>query len=224
MCKGRDERCGLAVRRLQVRNEKTNSAEDIHQLVQKLGHDQIHLMGMDIGAMTAFAFATSYPESIRRLVISESVLPGFGLEELMDVAKGGSWHFGFHMQADLAASLVRGKEAEYLEQFWRHMSPINPLDQTLKAELISKFQLPGAMRAGFMHYEALLRDGEVNRMRAAQALSISMPVLILNGSHGLPQAPLLYTATQMKLQMRHTILENTGHTLAEDSQVLHVVH
>lgn len=195
--------------------EKTNSAEDIRQLAEQMGFEQIHLMGADIGAMTAYAFAVSYPERVRRLVLSESVLPGFGLEQLMDVAKGGSWHFGFHMQVDLADRLTSGKEAQYLESFWRHMSPLHPLDPALKNELLSKFQSPGAMRASFKHYEALLRDGEINRQRAAQKLS--MPLLVLNGSHGLPQEPLLQAANEVATDVQQAILQNAGHTLAEDN-------
>lgn len=195
--------------------EKTNSAKDIRELVSQMGLDQIHLVGTDIGAMTAYAFAVSYPECVQRLVLSESVLPGFGLEELMDVAKGGSWHFGFHMQVDLADRLTRGKEAEYLESFWRHMSPLHPLEQTLKDELLSKYQLSGAMRASFMHYESLLRDGEINRQRTTQKLN--MPLLVLNGSHGLPQAPLLQAAHERATLVQQAILQNARHTLAEDN-------
>lgn len=50
------------------------------------------------------------------------MLPGFGLEEIMNVAAGGSWHFGFHMQVDIAEVLTAGKEAAYLRGMWDVMS------------------------------------------------------------------------------------------------------
>ena len=77
---------------------KTNVAKDVHELVHHLGHQEIKLVGTDIGTMVACAYAASYQAEVRRLVLSESVLPGFGLEELMNPVTGGYWHFSFHMQ------------------------------------------------------------------------------------------------------------------------------
>lgn len=74
---------------------KSNVAEDIHELVRSLGFEHICLLGMDIGMMVAFAYALSYPEEIDRLVLTESLIPGFGLEDWMNPATGGYWHFGF---------------------------------------------------------------------------------------------------------------------------------
>ena len=58
---------------------KTNVAKDVHELVQQLGHAEINLVGTDIGTMVAYAYAASYPATVRRLVLAESLLPGFGL-------------------------------------------------------------------------------------------------------------------------------------------------
>ena len=41
------------------------------------------------------------------------------------------------------------------------------------------------MRAGFMHYAAMLDDGKVNRKAFDQKLT--MPVLVLNAGLGIPQ-------------------------------------
>lgn len=89
---------------------KLNVAEDIHGVVHGLGLGPINLVGMDIGTMVAYAYAARYPDEVRRLIFSESLIPGFGLEELMNPATGGFWHFGFHMQVELATFLTKGKE------------------------------------------------------------------------------------------------------------------
>ena len=91
-----------------------NVAEDIRAIVKSLGIGKINLVGTDIGTMIAYAYASRHPEEIDHLVLAESLVPGFGLEELMNPATGGYWHFGFHAQADLAAFLTEGKEAAYL--------------------------------------------------------------------------------------------------------------
>ncbi len=47
-------------------------------------------------------------------MLAESLIPGFGLKELMNPATGGYWHFGVHMQVDLATMLTEGREDAYL--------------------------------------------------------------------------------------------------------------
>ena len=64
--------------------------------------------------MVASAYALQYAEEIERLILTESLIPDFGLEELMNPATGGYWHFGFHMQVPVADMLTAGEEAAYL--------------------------------------------------------------------------------------------------------------
>jgi pimeloyl-ACP methyl ester carboxylesterase len=104
---------------------KVNVAMDIHALARELGFDSINLVGMDIGAMVAFAYAASFPDDVHRLVLAESVIPGFGLEELMNPATGGHWHFGFFQQVKTAAMLVSGHEPESSANSGRWAPPGN---------------------------------------------------------------------------------------------------
>ncbi len=92
--------CGDSEKPLTGYNKRT-VAEDIYQLVLHLGKERIFLVGHDIGSMVAYAYAAAHPDAVRRLVVSEFLLPGFGLEEAMDVAHGGYWHFAFHMTPDI---------------------------------------------------------------------------------------------------------------------------
>jgi pimeloyl-ACP methyl ester carboxylesterase len=194
---------------------KRNVAREVHGLVQQLGHETCHLMGADIGAMVAYAYAAEYPAEVRRLVLSESLLPGFGLEELMNPATGGYWHFGFHMQVDLAAFLTAGKEAAYLLPTLGMMST-DPAAATLAEQLfLPSYLAPGGMRAGFAHYGPLLADGQENRARFTAPLP--MPVLILNGERGLPQEPLLAGARRVATTVSADLVPASGHTLALDN-------
>jgi pimeloyl-ACP methyl ester carboxylesterase len=59
--------------------------------------------------MVAYAYAAAYPAQVRRLVLAESLLPGFDLEELMNPATGGFWHFDFHLQVEVAMLLTAGR-------------------------------------------------------------------------------------------------------------------
>ncbi|MEU9878033.1 alpha/beta fold hydrolase [Streptomyces phaeochromogenes] len=191
---------------------KRDEAEDLHQLLHHLGHGEAHVVGTDVGTMTAHAWAQAYPQDVTRLVLSEAFLPGYGLEEHMNHANGGSWHFGFHAQSDLAAMLTDGKEEQYLGGFWSMMTRGGITDPD-RAELLRVYTEPDAMRGGFEHYATLVEDG-----RAARAYGpVGMPVLVLNGEHGLPQGVLLGGARDAATDVRADIVPGAAHTFAADN-------
>jgi pimeloyl-ACP methyl ester carboxylesterase len=194
---------------------KTNVAQDVYELVHQLGHQNINLVGTDIGSMVAYAYAASYPDDVRRLVLSESVLPGFGLEDLMNPATGGYWHFGFHMQVELATMLTEGKEAAYLLPSMAMMSASPDAAERARSLYLPHYTAPGGMRAGFQHYGTLLDDGRENRARFTSKLT--MPVLVLNGDRGLPPTEPLGGALQVAEHVQADVVPNAGHTYAEDN-------
>jgi len=194
------------------RYTKRDEAEDLRGLVAHLGFTEVDLVGTDIGAMVVHAYATAYPAEVRRLVLAESALPGFGLERLMDVSAGGSWHFGFHAQVDLAEMLTAGREDAYLDGFWSMMTggTLSPAD---RGELLRTYRAPGGMRGGFEHYATLLDDG-----RAARAAArLEMPVLVLNGEHGLPQRVLLDGAREAATDVRADVVPGSTHAIGTDN-------
>lgn len=196
---------------------KTDVAEDVHQLARSLGFDQVDLVGMDIGTMVAYAYAATHPEAVRHLVLSESVLPGFGLEQLMDIANGGLWHFGFHMQVDVAEMLTAGKEEAYLAPGWTRSSPGGGLTEADRADFLSHYRAPGGMRGGFQHYSTLIEDGRANRADLAANGPLTMPVLVLTGDQGLPQSMLLDGARQVASDVQADIVPHSGHAYAADN-------
>ena len=190
-------------------------AEDVRQVVRSLGLDAIHLVGTDIGTMVAYAYASSHPEEVRRLVLAESVLPGFGLEELMNPAKGGYWHFGFHMQVDLAEMLTAGKEAAYLLPTMQMMSISPDAAQVAETWYLPSYAAAGAMRGGFQHYGTLLEDGKQNQ--ASFRSKLTMPVLVLNGQRGIPQGQTLESVRQVAENVTAILIPDSGHAFAEDN-------
>ena len=53
------------------------TAEDIHQLVAKLGFKTIFLVGHDIGVLIAYPYAAAHPTEVKRLAVWEAPIPGF---------------------------------------------------------------------------------------------------------------------------------------------------
>ena len=52
-------------------------AEDIHQLVTKLGYKTIFLVGHDIGTQVAYSYAAAHPTEVKKLAVMELTIPGF---------------------------------------------------------------------------------------------------------------------------------------------------
>ncbi|MFC0112440.1 alpha/beta fold hydrolase [Kibdelosporangium aridum] len=194
---------------------KTNVAVDIHQIVQSLGLGPINLVGMDIGGMVAYAYASRNPSEVRRLVLSETLIPGFGVEEMSNPATGGYWTFGFQSQVDLATFLTLGKEEPFLTPFYRMTSAKPEGEAYGLATYLPSFTGPLGIRGGFQHYGPLFEDGKANREALTDKLP--MPVLVLNGDVGISQQPLLDGARQVAENVESDYIPQASHTYAYDN-------
>ena len=194
---------------------KTNVAEDLRQVVHTLGFETIRVVGTDIGMMVAYAYASRYPDEVSHLVLAESLIPGFGLEERMNPATGGYWHFGFHMQVEVATMLTAGKEEAYLLPTLGMMSTLADAVQTARTLYLPSYLEPGGMRAGFQHYGTLLQDGQDNRANFRGKLT--MPVLVLNGERGIPQDQTLACVEQIAEHIEAELIPHSGHAFADDN-------
>ncbi|NMO56913.1 alpha/beta fold hydrolase [Actinoplanes sp. TBRC 11911] len=195
---------------------KTNVAEDIRQIVLSLGLGPINLVGMDVGGMVVYAYASRHPDEVRRLVLSETLIPGFGLDEMMNPSvEGGTYMFGFAGQVDLATFLTKGKEAEYLTPFYRLTSVREDAEEFGVATYLPYFTGPDGIRGGFQHYGAMIADGKANR--AELTTRLPMPVLVLNGDHGYYRTQLLAGARQVAEHLETDVIAQASHAYAFDN-------
>lgn len=194
---------------------KANVAEDMRAIVREHGNDPVNLVTTDVGAMVGYAYASRHPQEVRRLVFAESLIPGFGLEERMNPATGGYWHFGFHGQVDVASMLVADREEHYLMPFWQMMSIRPDVEQTVRRRYLPYFSAPGGIRAAFEHYGTMLQDGRENREQFAGKLT--MPVLVLAGEKGTPIEQPLQSVQQVADVIQSDVVPEAGHTFAEDN-------
>ncbi|WP_033296220.1 alpha/beta fold hydrolase [Amycolatopsis jejuensis] len=166
--------------------DKDNQAEDVYALLGSLGLDhRVHIVGHDIGAMVAFAYARRHPESVERLVLADVAIPGLGLERAMDVANGGRWHFGLFMTPEMPELLFAGHEHEFFRKWFSDLSATpGAIDEETIAEIARSYSGVESLRAGFEHYRTLLADGEVNRTWFENGGRLTMPVLAIGGEHG----------------------------------------
>lgn len=195
--------------------DKRTVANDIYQLVRKLGFEKIFLVGHDWGGPVAYAYACAHPADVRKLVILDVTIPGEAWEKFPQITRrGGIWHLAFHSVRDLPEALVAGRERTYLSWFYRSVA-YNPgaITEQEIDEYVRCYSAPGAMRAGFEYYRAIFTDIDHNKENARTKLK--MPVLALGGERGFRNSP-LRSMQELAENVRGGLVERAGHWLAEE--------
>jgi pimeloyl-ACP methyl ester carboxylesterase len=150
-----------------------------------------------------------HPEAVTHFVFIESGLPSFGLEQFMDVAKGGSWHFGFFMALEYPEMLTAGKEREFFKSFayWHCAHIQDAISEQDIDGYLRHYTAPGRMCAGFGYYRSLLRDAQENQRWRGHRLSA--PVLAVDGQFGFRLNP--ETMARVADNVRSVVIPNAGH-------------
>ena len=194
--------------------DKKTIAEDIYQLVKKLGYSKIYIVAHDWGGPVAYSYAAAHPEDIQKMVILDTLLPGFGVEEAANFSTNGIWHPSFHAVRDLPEKLIDGQEDIYLNWFYDHYSyNQSAITSEDREEYIKQYSKPGALRAGFEYYRAIFEDAQQNKEYAKEKLDI--PILTIGGEAGIGN---LTTASFQKVANNVTgiTLPNAGHFIPEE--------
>lgn len=201
---------------------KTDMARDLAAVLDALGHDRAGIVGHDLGAGVAIAFARDFPQRTERLAVMEFVAAGFGLEQAMAPCKGwnvdSNWHFSVFAAPDVAAWLFRGREREMLDWFFGHKShqgatAVSSEDLDAYTRALSR---PGALRAAAQYYAAIFQDGEDNA--ALRECPLAMPVLAVGGaSHTGPHVQKLWRRVATRLET--AVIADAGHWLADENPI-----
>jgi pimeloyl-ACP methyl ester carboxylesterase len=190
--------------------DKETLAEDVHGLVRSLGFEEVSVVGHDMGAMTAYAYAREHRGETSHLVLMGAALPGFGLEEFMDFSspKGSRYHLVFFQQRGIPEKLIEGQERYYLERFTGGEAVVGAeaLDEYVRA-----YSRPGRLEAALGQYRAIYGDAEDNRRKAMPKLE--MPVLALGGGSA---EPALGSARRVAEDVEAGAVPNAGHYLHEE--------
>ncbi|MBD2562159.1 alpha/beta hydrolase [Nostoc linckia FACHB-391] len=192
--------------------DKRTMAEDIYQLVQHLGFDDISLVGHDIGGQIAYAYANAYSEDVNHLAILEVPIPGLeGWENVS--SEQSAWHFQFHAVPDLPEALVTGRERIYFSHFYENYAydPTAITEADIN-EYLRTYSNPDALHAGFEYYRAFPEDTRYNREHIKM---LDMPVLALGGESTLGDFPLIQLQTVAK-NIRGGTMQGCGHYIPDE--------
>jgi pimeloyl-ACP methyl ester carboxylesterase len=195
--------------------DKRTMAEDLNALLDRLGHKEINLLGYDLGGGTAYAFASLFPERVKRLAFVEYAPPGYGYEMGMQpVRNWQAWQLAFFTVPDVAVQFIAGKERELLAWYFWHWS-YNPeaVSQEDFEIYVRQLQKPGALRAGFSWFASVFDDAE--QVKEFSARKLQMPVLALGGEMGASEF-VLQGISPLAENVSGGVVKRAGHWVADE--------
>jgi pimeloyl-ACP methyl ester carboxylesterase len=205
--------------------DKHTIANDVAALIKHLGEKSAIVVGHDMGGKVAYVLSLLYAELVTKLILVDCMPPG---TENMDPARGGMWHYGFHMAAEFPEMLTKGREREYISAQmakWQHQKDAitpNALDEYTKY-----YASPGGMTSGFNYYRTLPDDAKF--LAAYADRKLAMPVLTVAGRYGVSNN--LFKAMMQKADnLKGVIAEESGHFVPEEAsaflieQILNFAH
>lgn len=153
-------------------------AADVHELVRAVGVSRAAIVGHDLGGWVAYAYARLFRDQVSHLLLSGAVLPGFGLESLLDFRTPGVGlpHLAFFTQPRAPELLIGGREQEYFDAFIG--SPAMTASGVVGVYARS-YARPGRLTAALNQYRAVYTNADDNRRGRGDGLT--MPTLALSG-------------------------------------------
>jgi pimeloyl-ACP methyl ester carboxylesterase len=155
----------------------------LHEALAQLGVTQHMLVGHDVGAWLAYAYAANYRDATTKLVLMDAAIPGVAPDQaftLNEATHNKIFQFFWHSVPELPEAVTEGREQQYLAWFFQAKSAkadaISPQDL---AEYTRVYSKPGYMKAGFDYYRAFFADHEQNRK--SMVTKLAMPVLTIGG-------------------------------------------
>jgi pimeloyl-ACP methyl ester carboxylesterase len=192
---------------------KSAMARDVHALMTGLGYDKVSLVGHDVGAMIAYAYAVQFPAEVTSIVLLDAFLPGVG--EWMRVwLDPDAWHFRFYGKTPEA--LVQGRERIYLDHFWNDFaaSPAKSIPEADRKVYAAEYAQPGHVHAGMEWLRVLDEDGKEFHEYAAKPLTVS--TLVVTGEKGYGDF-LIKQARLIGTDVDGAVVPGAGHWLMEEA-------
>ncbi|MGL4745594.1 MAG: alpha/beta fold hydrolase [Dermatophilaceae bacterium] len=193
-------------------------AGDVRALLEHLAIDQVAVIGHDVGAAVATAFAVDHPGRTTRLGFLEYLLCGFGFEEALAPRPDGHhlWFAALNMVPAVPEMLVAGHEREYLSLLMREALSATPaaVPQEDLDEYIRCYSRVDGWRPLCEIFRATWTNAEQNRASASVS-RLSMPVLAIGGEYSAGE----YVGQSIGAladDVRSVVLPGAGHLLAEE--------
>jgi pimeloyl-ACP methyl ester carboxylesterase len=205
-------------------SEPSNVGYDTATISKSLEHavrpqlkGKYHLVGHDIGAWIAYAWAAQFGDTLLSLTLLDAALPGLATSKTFPLPYDANiklWQFSFNTLPDLPEQLTDGRERQLLDWlFDRKSKHPERISREAREHYIWSYSKPNGMSDGFAYYRAAAKSGEQNV--AFSKTKLQVPVMGLGGEIG--------TGDQVR-QALHAladdvhggVIEDCGHYLMEE--------
>lgn len=146
----------------------------------RLGLQELHLVGHDVGAWVATTFALLYEEQLLSLTVLDAGIPGLIPAEVFSPGNAQKiWQFYFHAIDELPEFLIEGKEKEYLQWYFTRKSAVpEAITEQDVAFYTAAYSGRERLRNGFAYYRAFNESAQFNRTIARK---LRIPILAIGG-------------------------------------------
>jgi len=196
--------------------DKKTMAVDLHELMKKLGYNNIDIAGHDIGMIVAYAYAAQFPDEVKKIAFMDALLPG--VEPVYSQVKAQAWWFGFFSQPH-SGEIVSDKVGLFLTDFWPIVGYLNnAFTQAERNEFIRAYSVPGAITGAFHWFGEFSQDAtdDVEFMKN----KLTMPLLALGADH-FAGSFLAAHCRLVAIDVHEVILKDSGHWVVQE-QTAHV--
>lgn len=193
--------------------EPKTIAQDMLELLALEGVDTFHILSHDLGGPPSVAVA--YLAAGRALSLATIETPFFGLSYPGYVdPRVPYWHLGMHMNMDITAMLVEGREDRYLRHFFRDFA-YNPdaMPEEDIANYVMHMRQPANLRASLNHYGYIPQMAEQTADLTREKLMV--PMLAFGGARSFG-AHCIESAKAISVSAEGGMIEECGHWVFEE--------
>ncbi|WP_428408709.1 alpha/beta fold hydrolase [Hyphococcus sp.] len=197
--------------------DAVNMAGDVKGILNHFGKSRAHIVGHDMGALVALAFAGTYPGETISLTYLDEPLVGYNLDQFTvyrEETYGGYWHFGFNTAPGLPELLISGKEQAFVDWIVPLMHAPNPEAVTAADRKVyaDSLRAENGVSGSVGWYRATFETAR--QLRAIGEKGLNVPVMAWGGQYGVP-----VTHEQMSFitdDAQGGIIPDAGHLLPEE--------
>ena len=168
---------------------KRAMAQDMVEVMAKLGHPSFHLVGHDRGARVAHRLARDHGKRVRTLSVMD-ISPTLRMYQKTDMAFARAYYHWFFLiqPAPLPEKMLRAVGPDYvLGRIGRGLSGLKPFSKAALREYARCFRDPRTIHATCEDYRAAAGIDLVHDRKDLKK-KLSMPVLALWGKQGVVEA------------------------------------
>ncbi|KAE9378289.1 alpha/beta-hydrolase [Stipitochalara longipes BDJ] len=197
--------------------DTTSISRTLHSAIETVISGPYHLVGHDVGAWIAYAWAAQFPSSLLSLTVLDSGIPGtlqaaFPLPYEVNLKL---WQFSFNRLPDLPEILTKGKEKDLLDWLFETKA-VHPerITKEKRERYVECYSKEGAMARGFAYYRAMDDSAVQNKGFGEQRLG--MPVLALGGESKAVGKGMLVAMEKLADRAEGGVIEDCGHFVMEE--------